>query len=508
VKLIRQSDERSEHDLGDGPSKIEPDILVWEEIIESEREKEDLDRIRMEKEKLDEIKQRLDRVEEKLEEIRDVDNGVMRSIKAIFSWRNYSIYLTTAWIYSAFSYMGLFFNIYFLELFPDEYVLLGAVLSITNLVASISRLGGGYIGDVVNRKHLSVLSMLMIAIYNLILGIFYEFTWIFIALLFLSTMEIFKGGSSAFIMDNIPKKHSGLGLSLFQIGRILGLVTLGTFIFLNLILDFQESMRLMFLIGGVILLGVTIVRAVFLKGKPPEERRRGVSLPRAFYQDNKRAVGLLIKTVPGLITVVMIDSLSDGLFRFGSYIYIYEVVEIGITGITIMSLATILVSVPLMLGAGRLSDRYSIKKLSLAVYSVVPISAVLLVISPSVPYWAPSWFIAGAESLIIGLGAIFSTPFLAVLMKSVNDSLWYLLLLIIIQKNLPRKDTAKILSVFWFIVWMFASFGPYIGGLVFQYFYQGDLFLIILVLNFLILGWIAKQGLIKEDKNEENVNSR
>jgi MFS family permease len=368
-------------------------------------------------------------------------------------------------------------------------------------------LGGGYVGDVANRKHLSVVAMLMIAIYNLILGIFVEFTWIFIALLFLSSMEIFKGGSSAFIMDNIPKAHSGLGLSLFQIGKVLGIVTLGAFVFLVPTLGFPESLRLMFLIGGILLIGVTLARAALLEGKAPESKREGVSLPRAFYQDNKRAVGLLLKTVPGLIAIEAIDSLSDGLFRFGSYIYIYEVVEIEIPGIIIMSLVTIVVTVPLMLGAGRLSDRYSLKRLALAVYSVVPISAFLLLISPLVPYWAPTAVINGADSLFVGLGAIFSTPFLAIMMKSVNDSLWYLLLLIIIQKNLPRQDTSKILSVFWFIVWMCVAVGPYIGGFVFQYFYQGDLFLVVFVLNLIILGWIAKQGLVRENEHSETVNN-
>ncbi|MFX1484456.1 MAG: hypothetical protein ACFFCP_14850, partial [Promethearchaeota archaeon] len=98
----------------------------------------------------------------------------------------------------------------------------------------------------------------------------------------------------------------------------------------------------------------------------------------------------------------------------------------------------------------------------------------------------------------IGLGAVFSTPFLALVMKSVNDSLWYLLLLIIIQKNLPRQDTSKVLGVFWFTVWMCASIGPLVGGLVFQYFSQSDLFILIFILNILILGWISRQGLVRK----------
>ena len=500
MKLIQQSDERSEHDVGDVPSKIEPDLLAWEEL-ESERKKEKFEDIKREKERLDEIKQRLDRVGEKLEDIKDGRPGLLESIKTIFSWRNYSVYLTTGWVYSAFSYLGLFFNLYFVtELFEGEYLLLGAALSITNALAALLRLGGGYVGDVVNRKHLSVLAMLTLAIYNMIMGIFVEFTWVFIALLFFSFLEVFKGGSSAYIMDNIPKKHSGLGLSLFQVGRLFGLVVLFSLVILEPIFGFGPSLRFLFLVGGVALIATSIVRAVLLEGKTPELSRDGISLPRAFYQDNKRAFGLLVKTVPGMLAVVVIDSLSDALFSFGSYIYINEQVGIKIPGIIVMSLVTIIVTVPLMLTAGRLSDRFSLKKLSLAVYSIVPVCALLLVMSPIIPFWAPISVINGADSLMNGLGAIFSTPFLAIILKSINDSVWYLLLLIIIQKNLPRKDTAKILSVFWFTVWMFASVGPYLGGFVFQYFYQGDLFLIILLLNLVILGWIATKGLVRENE--------
>ncbi|MFW9980695.1 MAG: hypothetical protein ACFFE3_02105, partial [Candidatus Thorarchaeota archaeon] len=171
MKLIQHSDERSENDLDGGPPKTETDLLVWEDLIESEREKEEkekLDKIREEKEKLDKIKHKLDRIQDRLDEIKEDSPSLIDSIKIIFSWRNYSVYLSTAWIFSAFSYMGLFFNVYFLTLFPEDYVTLGAIISISNAVAAISRLGGGYVGDVVNRKHLSVIAMFMMAAYNLV----------------------------------------------------------------------------------------------------------------------------------------------------------------------------------------------------------------------------------------------------------------------------------------------------------------------------------------------------
>ncbi|MBY8998970.1 MAG: hypothetical protein KGD60_14685, partial [Candidatus Thorarchaeota archaeon] len=52
-------------------------------------------------------------------------------------------------------------------------------------------------------------------------------------------------------------------------------------------------------------------------------------------------------------------------------------------------------------------------------------------------------------------------------------------------------------------VFMFASVGPTIGGIVFYYFYQGHLFIVMLVINLIILGWIATKGLVKTTEKTE-----
>jgi MFS family permease len=298
-------------------------------------------------------------------------------------------------------------------------------------------------------------------------------------------------------MDNIPKRHSGLGISLFSAGRVFGIVTLGVFVILSQPDNFGVALQSMFLLGGVFLTFSAIARAILLKGSAPVAKREGVSLFRSFFQENKRALSMLLKAVPGMIAIVILDSLSDALFKFGSYLYIYDQVQIKIPGLTLMTIVTIIVSVPLLLGSGRFSDRRGERKTALLVYSLMPLCALLLLISPIFPYWVPEFVRNQADSVFNGLGAIFSTPFVALVLKSVNDSVWYLLLLTIIQKNLPRRDTAKILSVFWFIVYLLSSIGPFVGGFLFQYFYQGYLFVVVFVLNLIILGWIATRGLVR-----------
>ena len=479
--------------MGDEPSKLEWDLLALEDSIEAE------------KARLGGIKARLDEIEEKIDEIKEESPSLTDSLRTIFSWRNYSVYLATSWFFTAFSYLGVFFNIYLYEELHWDYLIIGAVFSVTSVISATSRLIGGYVGDVSNRKYLSVAAMFMMAVYNLIMGIFVEFSWIIIGLLVLATLDIFKGGSTAFIMDNIPKEHGGLGISLFSAGRVFGIITLGVFVILIPLMGFGRSLRLMFVIAGLFLVVTAMLRAVLLEGNPTEVKREESSLIRSFIQENKRAANLLFKAVPGMIAIVVLDSVSDSLFNFGAYLYIFDQIAIDISGLSVITIVTIVVSVPLLLGTGRLSDRRGERKTALIVYSMMPICALLLLIAPMFPYWAPVSLINQANSIFPGLGAIFSTPFLAIVLKSVNDAIWYLLLLTIIQKNLPRRDTAKILSMFWFIVYMLASVGPAVGGVVFQYFPKGDLFIVVFLLNLIILGWIATKGLVKSTEETEIV---
>ena len=41
---------------------------------------------------------------------------------------------------------------------------------------------------------------------------------------------------------------------------------------------------------------------------------------------------------------------------------------------------------------------------------------------------------------------------------------------------------------------------------MFQYFYQGHLFIFVLLLNLIILGWIVRKGLVKTTEKTELVN--
>jgi len=437
------------------------------------------------------------------EEVQDQDVGIRASLKAVFSWKNYRVYLATAWIFNAFAYLGSFFNLYLWSIIPSL-VFIGAVGSITSAIGTTARFFGGYVGDTVNRKTLAVVSMLLMATYYLMMGLFTNPYLIFVALTIYVSAEITKGGSTAYIMDNIPREHSGLALSLFTAGRTLSIITLAIFGILFPIMGYTVF-RQIHLIGAILILISAAIRAKYLESSPQEGRVQGSKLWKSFVEENRRALGILFSIIPGMIVVCIFDSISDSFFSLGALIYMYTELAIDVPSMVVMFITTIIIQVPLILKVGRLTDRRGVKSTALAIYAIMPLSAALLIVAYWIPYWAPESFALLAESIVPGLGVIFRTSFLAIVMKSVNDTLWYTIVLVLIRKRLPSKDTSKILSLFWFIVWLTSSLGPYIGGLISEATGIMSLFVMVFILNVIILASIARYDLTSRGKNGQEI---
>lgn len=418
------------------------------------------------------------------------------ALSVIFSWHSYTLFLITTWIFYAFDSLMLFYNLYLRDL-GWSFVVIGALSGINMIIAASSRIVGGYIGDVADRKLLATIAMLFASMFFLLSALFIHPAIIVLALLIYSSMNLVKSGSSAYIMDNVPREHSGLALSLFKAGRVTGVAMLLAFNVLVATSGFGAGYRILMLVGGLCLLASTIVRAYWLTPSPPQQRTRTVSISRDFIHENWKAFRLLITTLPGAIIIVILDAINDGLFKFGALLYANEYLGISIPGIGTILIATLLISVPLLLKVGRLADTRGLKRASLMVYSLMPISTTLILIAPFLPTWAPQSIITGAESIFPGLGSVFTTVFIGIVLKYVNDGLWWLLLMTMIRKSLPRDGTSKFLAIFWFFVMALASIGPFIGGVLFALGSPQLIFVASLILNALILLSIARNGLAR-----------
>jgi len=203
--------------------------------------------------------------------------------------------------------------------------------------------------------------------------------------------------------------------------------------------------------------------------------------------------------------VCIFDSISDSFFILGALIYINVDLNIDIPSMVIMLIATLLIQVPLLLRIGRLTDRKGVKSTALLVYAIMPISAALLILAQPVPNWAPLSFSTAADTLVPGLGVIFKTSFLAVVLKYVNDTLWYTIVLVLIRQRLPSHDTSKILSLFWIVVWLSSSLGPLVGGIISEAIGILYLFVAVFILNIVILGAIARYGLTAKGQTTQEV---
>lgn len=437
------------------------------------------------------------------DEVHEENIGIRASLSAVFSWSNFRIYLATAWIFNAFSYLYSFFNLYLWSIVPSL-VFIGTIGTVIAVIGTFARFFGGYVGDTVNRKNLAAVSMLIMAIYFLMIGLSEDPLLIFVALTIMVSAEITKGGSTAYIIDNIPREHSGFALSLFTAGRALSIITLAIFGILYPIYGF-EAFRQLYLAGGILLLVSAILRALYLESSPQQGRAAGSKLWKSFIDDNKRALNTLLAVIPGMIIVCIFDSISDSFFRLGALIYMYEELAIDIPSMVVMFIVTLIIQVPLLLKVGRIVDRKGVKSAALIVYAMMPVSAALLIVAYWVPDWAPLSFSMTANSIIPGLGIIFKTSFLAIVLKYVNDTLWYTIVLVLIRKRLPSKDTSKILSLFWFIVWITASFGPIVGGLISEATSIMSLFVMVFILNIIILGAITRYDLTTKGQNEQEV---
>ncbi|MHA2003336.1 MAG: MFS transporter, partial [Candidatus Thorarchaeota archaeon] len=431
--------------------------------------------------------------------------NLRESLRAIFSWRNYSVYLITSWTYSGFAVIYSFFTLYLNEI-GWEFIVIGGTLTAVAGLHALSRFLGGYVGDITNRKNLAVIAMFMMATYHLIIGLSKDFIFIIGALALYSFTGIAQGGSSAFIMDNIPKEHSGLALSLFRMGSSFGILTLLVFGVLIDPMGFDLGIRTIYLFSGVLLVLCAAGRAIYLEGGSGNGRNKEKSIWRDFLSENMNAVRLIKKSMPVVLAIVVLDGLSDSIFSFGAVLYTGEILEYTIGEINVMLLAPLVISIPLLFRIGRMSDLMGMRRTTILVYSIMPVCAALLMIAPTFRYWVPDTIVTMADSLLPGLGIMLTTPFLALVLKSTNDILWGLVLLTLIQKNMPRTDTSKVLAVLWSIVYFIASLGPFIGGVIFEFLDPPLLFAIIIAANLVILSGVAFFGI--ERKEPEGLSEK
>ncbi len=419
-----------------------------------------------------------------------------QAVRTLLSNKNFSIFILTAWIYSSLQVINRYFPL-FLRDIGLTYIMVGVLVSILTGISLIGEFVSGYLADNYDRRILASVTMAINAVGYFIIA--YSGDIIMMALGFMMFgISSFTGkGGTAYIMEQMDRRHGGVGVSLFTLGTVFGLIPLFVVgVLLNFGVAFLGVMRTMFTFSGIAYMICALIRIRWLDPTQPRKREaKSDSVIRDFFSENIRSIKLLARVFPVFITVFCIDALSDTFYGFANLYYVNETLGFGIGDINLMLLLTLTFSIPLTLYLGRLFDKHGGKKLTLMVYSVMPIAIGLLIVAQYVPYIAPTSWLEAADSVYSGLSVLFSLAFIATAIKSINDVLWMSVINTYIQKSLPRQDLGKMLSLTAVFVLSIVTFGQIPAGVIYELFRGLPLLFMALGLNFVILYILAARSI-------------
>jgi MFS family permease len=426
------------------------------------------------------------------EVVDDPDNAAsftwFQSVRKLVGNKNFAIFLITAWIYSSFNVINRYFNLYLRDI-GFTYVVIGVLISFLMAVILVGEFVAGYLADNRDRKNLSAITMAVNGVAFFMLSIAVDLWLVVLAFLTFGLASFTGKGGTAYIMEQMDRRFGGVGVSLFTLGTVFGLVPLFVItVLFGLGWEFVPVMRLFFFGAGVAYVICSLIRIGFLDSTTVSERPdKSKSVLKDLMSENMRGIRLLMRVFPVFVAVLCLDALSDSFYGFANLYYVNETLNFGIGEINLMMLITLLISVPLTLYLGRVFDKHGGRKLTIIVYSVMPLAISMLIVAQYVPYIAPPDWINALDTLYPGLSVVLSLAFIATAIKSINDVLWMLVINTYIQKSLPRKDLGKMLSLTTVFVLSFVALGPIPAGIIYELFQGLPLLYMALGLNIVIL---------------------
>ncbi|MHA2425042.1 MAG: MFS transporter, partial [Candidatus Thorarchaeota archaeon] len=410
-----------------------------------------------------------------------------QSVRQVTKNRNWTLYLITVWIYGAMNVLYQYFNLYFRDI-GISYFSVGVLTSGLLVVRLLGNLVSGYLADNYDRRKLSVFTMIFSGLGYMLLVFVQDFLLVAIAMIIMGLSAFTGTAGIAYQMQQVDRRFGGVAQSLFNLGTSLGLLPL---YFISVLLgagvDFISVMQILLFSSSILYFVCAGIRAFGLESIPmPKRKVESQNLLRDFMRENVRGLKLLVRVFPVFVAVICIDALSDSFYAFANTYYLNETLNYGLGEINFMFLITLLISVPLTLYLGRFFDKHGGRKLTIAVYSIMPVSISLLIVARFVPNYTPDSWLLAIDQVYPGLSVIFTLAFLATAMKSINDTLWWSVLGTYIQKSLPRQDLGKLFSLTAVIILAVVSLGPIPAGIIYTNWQGLPLLFITLIINIFI----------------------
>lgn len=424
-----------------------------------------------------------------------VEDSWMTSVRHLMSNKNFKIFVVTNWIAGSMAVLWHVLNLYLRDIGID-YVLLGFLYAFMTFVTLVGTSVASYLADNYNRRNLAIITMAINSLGFFILSIASSYEFAAIGLITLALSNFTGQGGTAYIYQVIDRKYGGVAISLFTMGTLFALGPLFVMaILFNIGWTFVLIMRTIFFVGAILFAITALIRIFWLESTPIPERTRDTSILRDFISESYRGLKLLIRVFPILIGVMMIDALSDNFYNFSNLFYINETLAFNIGQIFLMLLITLIVSVPLTLFLGHRFDQRGGKRITIAVYSVMPIALILLIVAQYVPFIAPLEWVDFLDAVYPGLGVVLSLAFIATAIKTTNDNLWQTVLGAYIQKSLPKADLGKMLGLSTLLVLIVGTISPIFSGYIYSLYEGVPLIICAIFLNLIILAILATKSI-------------
>ena len=273
-----------------------------------------------------------------------------------------------------------FRSLYIRELGATAFII-GLMESVGNLILAFIRIPGAYIADRYGRRKVIVLFTFVAAFsYS-----FYIFAWnwqvILLAMIISSLSHIYQPALEAIEADSLPSEKRGIGYTLIWllpgIPAFIGPIISGYFVETRGLLD---GMRLVYIIVLFLVIGVALVRWLFLKETIETEGTLGSRELLSSFNESfdalREAWGAVGRDVKVVTLLFLLISFEFPLFMTYYSLYAFDVV--GVTGMEWGVITTIGTVVMLLAGypAGKLIDSIGRKK-SLVIGYLISIPTLL-----------------------------------------------------------------------------------------------------------------------------------
>lgn len=421
--------------------------------------------------------------------------GFIRSLKIVFSSRNFVVILLTNYTGGLFLAAWVYLNLFFRDI-GISYFELGLADAWAMGLGLFTTMFGGYFADkhIPFRKYMATFNKFFMGIAALFIVFVTDFPGLIMVWTVFGFSQFCQASIDPILFESLPPEQMGTGTSLFTLGGIfgiLGLVVVGFLIHDN----FVAGLKIFWLIASASSFIDFFIRWKFLE-QTESVQTSGTEKNNHFLRDllEQYQVGLkvLLTTIPLFLFVFLLDVASDINYRFAQNFYLNEEVGMGYNAINYIMIGATILGVIGGLFAGRLLDRSENEaKVMFLAYFLLPFSVLLLFYSPSIPLWTTT-FPNGEIYEVIA-----STAFIAVLIKSGNDVIWRTIAWGAVGRKLPREHTGKVMAILNMVVLLLGvGISPIVG-----YIYQTEggqpLLIIAMILNVVILcllffGWMGK----------------